>query len=68
MGFTPQQVGEMSVWQFMAAVAGYAKANGADGSERPSDEFLDWADASAIVLFQHGKPGPRPCALHQYIT
>jgi len=43
MGFTPQQVGEMSVWQFMAAVAGYAKANGADGSERPSDEFLDWA-------------------------
>ena len=30
MGFTPQQVGEMSVWQFMAALDGFAKANSSD--------------------------------------
>jgi len=43
MGFTPQQVGDMSMWQFMAAADGYAKAHGAEDSEKPSDEFLDWA-------------------------
>ena len=43
MGFTPQQVGEMSMWQFMAAADGYAKAHGSEDSEKPSDEFLDWA-------------------------
>jgi hypothetical protein len=30
MGYTPQQVGEMSLWQFVAAVEGYAKANSSD--------------------------------------
>lgn len=43
MGFTPQQVDAMSMWQFMAAIEGYAKANGAEDSEKPSEEFLDWA-------------------------
>ena len=43
MGFTPQQVGDMSMWQFMAAADGYAKANGAEDNERPSEDFLDWA-------------------------
>lgn len=27
MGFTPQQVNEMSLWQFQAAVNGYADAH-----------------------------------------
>ncbi|WP_323034106.1 GTA-gp10 family protein [Pararhodobacter sp.] len=27
MGFTPQEVGEMSLWQFLAALDGYAKAH-----------------------------------------
>lgn len=43
MGFTPQQVDAMSMWQFMAAANGYAKSNGAEDKEKPSDEFLNWA-------------------------
>ena len=43
MGFTPQQVDAMSMWQFMAATNGYAKSNGAEDKEKPSDEFLKWA-------------------------
>ena len=27
MGFSPTEVNQMSVWQFMAAVEGYVKAN-----------------------------------------
>lgn len=30
IGFTPQQVNEMSVWQFVAAVDGYVEANTPD--------------------------------------
>ena len=28
MGFTPSQVGEMSLWEFSACADGYAEANG----------------------------------------
>lgn len=46
MGFTPQQVNAMSVWQFEAAVAGYIAANSAsDGnklSEGEADDLFDW--------------------------
>ena len=28
MGFTPQQVNEMGLWEFVAASSGYAKAHG----------------------------------------
>lgn len=46
MGFTPQQVNDMSMWQFMAAVDGYIKANSTDepgkldGSE--VDDIWEW--------------------------
>lgn len=46
MGFTPQQVGAMSWWQFLACADGYALKNGGKPKlEPPSDEkFLAWAD------------------------
>jgi hypothetical protein len=36
MGFTPQQVNEMSVWQFAAAAAGYIRANSTEKKDRLS--------------------------------
>jgi hypothetical protein len=45
MGFTPQQVNEMSMWQFMAAVDGYVEANTADDrslTTKEIDELWDW--------------------------
>ncbi len=45
MGFTPQQVNEMSVWQFMAAVDGYVKANSADDGKldgKEIDDIWEW--------------------------
>lgn len=49
MGFTPQQVGEMSLWQFTAASVGYAKGNGAE--EKPSapsdEEFFQYLEGTA---------------------
>jgi hypothetical protein len=51
MGFTPQQVDQMTVWQFFAAVDGFVKANGgaADStlSETEKDEIWDWMQARA---------------------
>ncbi|SOC93552.1 hypothetical protein SAMN05216358_3731 [Rhizobium sp. AN5] len=45
IGFTPQQVNEMSVWQFMAAVDGYVEANTPDDGSlttKEIDELWDW--------------------------
>jgi hypothetical protein len=46
MGFTPQQVNEMSIWQFMSALDGYSKANSAEGdkslSDSEKDELWEW--------------------------
>ncbi len=45
MGFTPQQVNLMSMWQFMAAVDGYVEANTADDGSlttKEIDELWDW--------------------------
>lgn len=45
IGFTPQQVNEMSVWQFFAALDGYIKANsGGDGAELTGEELEDLWD------------------------
>lgn len=35
MGFTPQQVGDMSIWQFAACVDGYNAAHGSDENVEP---------------------------------
>lgn len=39
MGFTPEQVGRMSLFQFAACVDGFNRANGGeDGPQAPTDE------------------------------
>lgn len=50
MGYSPQQVDEMSMWQFFAAIDGYVKANGGGGkegalSDTEKDEIWDWMQA-----------------------
>jgi hypothetical protein len=45
MGFSPQQVNAMSVFEYMAALDGFIKANGqADKtlSDREKDELWEW--------------------------
>lgn len=46
MGFTPQQVREMSLWDLSQAWAGFKRANGVKDSPRfPSDEEFERAVA-----------------------
>lgn len=46
MGFTPQEVDAMSVWQFMATLDGYMRAHDPDGgkklSKQEADALADW--------------------------
>lgn len=46
MGFTPQEVDRMSVWQYAAAVEGFNRANAADGGNKLTDaekaELSEW--------------------------
>mgnify|MGYP003652575765 CR=1 FL=1 len=41
MGFTPQQVNDMSMWQFFAVLNGYIAANTPKGSEKLSEKEAD---------------------------
>jgi len=45
MGFTPQQVNDMSVFQWMAVCDGYARANAVDDgslSKSEQDDLWSW--------------------------
>lgn len=46
MGFTPAQVGAMSVWKYLAAVDGYIAANSSEDdkalTKQEEDELADW--------------------------
>lgn len=46
MGFTPHDVGRMSVWKYMAALEGFIAANSADEdkglSAKEEDELAEW--------------------------
>lgn len=45
MGFTPQQVNDMSVWQYITALDGYAAANfpEQDGlTTKEADDLWEW--------------------------
>lgn len=45
LGFTPQQVNGMSMWQLLAAVEGYAKAKNGDNakmSDKEADDLFEW--------------------------
>lgn len=33
MGFTPQQINEMGLWEFQSAVVGYAESHGAKANK-----------------------------------
>lgn len=41
MGFTPQQIDAMSLWQFQSAVNGYADAHDPDGDKGLDQEELN---------------------------
>ena len=49
MGFTPQQVGRMSVWQYLAALDGYVAANNPDAAksltDEEADELFEWLES-----------------------
>jgi hypothetical protein len=49
LGYTPQQVQAMSVWQFMAALDGYAKAHDPEAGKALSNTEKDdlWAMVQA---------------------
>jgi len=46
MGFTPQEVDRMSVWQYVAVVNGFNRASSADGGNKLTDaermELSEW--------------------------
>lgn len=46
MGLSPEEVDRLSVWQYLAALAGYISANSVDEdkklSESEKDELWDW--------------------------
>lgn len=48
MGFTPQQINEMSLWQFQSAFDGYVAANTADDGSltaKEQDELWEYIQA-----------------------
>jgi len=49
MGFTPQQVRAMSMWQYLAAKEGYERANDPDAgkelTEGEADDLWAWLNA-----------------------
>jgi len=46
MGFSPQQVDAMSVWQYMTAVEGYQRANDPEAGQEltvsEADDLWNW--------------------------
>ena len=57
MGLTPQQVNDMSMWQYFAALHGYIDANtpkdGNKLTDSQADELFDWieqGESSAVEL------------------
>lgn len=62
MGFTPQQVNEMSMWQYFAALHGYIEANSPKEanklSESEAEDLFDWIDQASS--------GPRVLSTQTY--
>jgi hypothetical protein len=48
MGFTPEQVGRMSLWQFFACGDGWARANVPEAGSRSNDD-ADYSEIEAIL-------------------
>ncbi len=53
MGFSPREVDQMSMWQFMAAAEGYTKANTPDDDKSLSKTEQD--DLWAMVQHKMGR-------------
>jgi hypothetical protein len=52
MGFTPQEVDRMSIWQFAAVASGFARANSASSdklSQTEKDSLFEWIDSGDAV-------------------
>ena len=51
MGFSPDQVGRMSPWGFMACLDGYGRANGwkSSSGQRAADDLTE-ADLAAMGI------------------
>lgn len=48
MGFSPQQVDAMSLWQFMSAYNGYVQANSSGSNkltESQKDDLFEWLES-----------------------
>lgn len=62
MGFTPQQIDGMSMWQFMAAAEGFARANDPKVAERltegEKDDLAAWLGISGSNASLDNSPQP----------
>jgi len=77
MGFTPQQIDEMSLWQYFSALNGYLAAHTPKDakklSAREADELWEWVldmDAPPRVLttqvYFWGENGPVPAGTVEF--
>ena len=48
MGFSPREVGAMSLWQFLACADGWAKANQPEAANKSNDDE-DFGDIEAML-------------------
>lgn len=55
MGFTPQEIDGMSMWQYLAALEGWVKSNTSEDGEnktistKQADEIWDWMQTKQDV-------------------
>jgi len=50
MGFTPEQINAMSIWQYMACVDGYIEANSSEDSRGMAKSEYDAVAADVLAL------------------
>jgi len=50
MGFTPQQINAMSVWQYMTCVQGYIEANSSEDAQGMAQDERDTVAAAVLAL------------------
>jgi len=50
MGFSPDEIGDMSLWQFTATLEGWRVANGASPNIQPpsAEEYYAWTEGRPI--------------------
>lgn len=57
MGYTPQEIEAMSVWQFNAVALGWARQYETSGiSEHEADELWTWLQKKDDVPLAHARP------------